>query len=958
MPEIAEEQDQQQEQGPWQKFAEPAKEEAGPWTKFSETAAGPNQADIEHQQRTEKSRAGKAINYGDYGGEHRSLGDALSDVGESVLSTGEDLTKPFAVKPLQLKGQNIEHPLQDSMTEKYLTGPAKEQAGKAFADWQQPGIAPKISAAGHGLASAIPFVGPMAAQAGEDIGRGDIGAAAVDVPASILGAKGLGETIESARPALRSVTKPLAEALQRRSLAKATTEAKAATPPARSEINFNQQFERARPYLAKEQRTKPIKDVRQAYEASNSAVKGIEDKIGSYINDLPETDRVGGQEIMDRAIEKLNDPNSPRTPSERAAGIKSLEEFLTDELPSEEEGGQATREPKDLSVKEADRLRWRFNRDMESEMGMTEADRSDVRASNPKFAAKEAAAEALRDAIYDKLEDAGVPGVREIRGDEGAVMQMRDTFRKGINRAEKNNPPSAMRRLGVFGPVGLGFLGETIASHAGVPPGVSAAAGLGTAGLYEWMRSRMTPNALMERSMGRLGKSSLERHFPEMPIQGEAVQEPTAQGITRPAAAREVPPEYPALTEFAGREPSAPPPAHLTFETTGSVTDDTKLGLRGTKGTRQPVRGLLPAPLEEKATPTPPARGNGVNPQATQAGDIPLYVQSAAKEAGAHPAGYQPGDTPGTGWFQFHDPSIGGSFYLREGQVTAEAIKAKMQGRSGTMEPSALLDEKTQNVRNAMQEPKSITTEPEEESEPAEIKGITAPTETRAAAKQKAVPVEKRFSRDEIDAAEGFIKQHVDAMQSGDRPGVYYDENEMGEYNPHKMQSSERGITSGGRFRGVKSIRSNMPWMDQNPKFTPGNLEKALRNKDSALYQRAVESAIEFMRNEAHGAQREAYGLEEAPQGAEDFPFGANEQETKSITEEGTPEGVFPGMAGHVKAQEEGASRVKGEELSGEINRPRSITEAAGRMEMHSPLFRYTEANPQEDLFNSKKKKK
>ena len=49
---------------------------------------------------------------------------------------------------------------------------------------------------------------------------------------------------------------------------------------------------------------------------------------------------------------------------------------------------------------------------------------------------------------------------------------------------------------------------------------------------------------------------------------------------------------------------------------------------------------------------------------------------------------------------------------------------------------------------------------------------------------------------------------------------------------------------------------------------------------------------------------------------------------------------VLPGMEEHVAAQNEGAARVKGEELTREMNRPTNINEQAGAMETLSPLFR------------------
>lgn len=165
--------------------------------------------------------------------------------------------------------------------------------------------------------------------------------------------------------------------------------------------------------------------------------------------------------------------------------------------------------------------------------------------------------------------------------------------------------------------------------------------------------------------------------------------------------------------------------------------------------------------------------------------------------------------------------------------------------------------------------PRSITA-PEEEAEPTEMKGITEPVNPkRAAPKEKTFPIEKRFSRDEITDAEGLIAQEVGAMQAADRPGTYFDESEPGD-----VRTGSRQIR-GGDWRAVKSGRNMHPFMKANPQFNPEQLRKALRNKDSAMYQKAIERAVDFIRR---SKVSEGVEPEEIESGAEEFPFGANKQ--------------------------------------------------------------------------------
>ena len=59
-----------------------------------------------------------------------------------------------------------------------LMAPQADQFRQAGEDFERPGILPKLSAAGHALAGAVPVFGPAAAEIGENVGDGDFGAAA------------------------------------------------------------------------------------------------------------------------------------------------------------------------------------------------------------------------------------------------------------------------------------------------------------------------------------------------------------------------------------------------------------------------------------------------------------------------------------------------------------------------------------------------------------------------------------------------------------------------------------------------------------------------------------------------------------------------------------------------------------------------------------------------------------
>lgn len=64
---------------------------------------------------------------------------------------------------------------------------------------------------------------------------------------------------------------------------------------------------------------------------------------------------------------------------------------------------------------------------------------------------------------------------------------------------------------------------------------------------------------------------------------------------------------------------------------------------------------------------------------------------------------------------------------------------------------------------------------------------------------------------------------------------------------------------------------------------------------------------------------------------------------------------ALPGMAGAIEEQSQAALREQARQAEEQISRPpESIEEAAGRMEREAPLFRGTEASPQEEIFREK----
>ena len=148
---------------------------------------------------------------------------------------------------------------------------------------------------------------------------------------------------------------------------------------------------------------------------------------------------------------------------------------------------------------------------------------------------------------------------------------------------------------------------------------------------------------------------------------------------------------------------------------------------------------------------------------------------------------------------------------------------------------------------------KEIVKPPEE----TQVKGVTA-KETKAekpktAKAPKAKPIDQRFTQEEIQNAEGLLNAEAGAMSTSDRPDIYYDRegdalNPEG-HMPSRSTSAEKGITSGGTWRGVKSGRPMHPFFRDNPDLNPGQWEEAKWNKRSAPYAKFMEKAIQWLKD-------------------------------------------------------------------------------------------------------------
>lgn len=157
---------------------------AAPNTTTSFSATGePIPIDVAQRHARASIRPGETVQsrYGDLQpGPPTGAKEALYDLAGGVRDVGKEILFPEGKTELD-KWKDIGNKLitQPQMAE---TQKAQETSG--------------LESAGHTLASYVPFLGPMAAQTGESLGRKDYGGAAIQGIATGLGARGVGELDE------------------------------------------------------------------------------------------------------------------------------------------------------------------------------------------------------------------------------------------------------------------------------------------------------------------------------------------------------------------------------------------------------------------------------------------------------------------------------------------------------------------------------------------------------------------------------------------------------------------------------------------------------------------------------------------------------------------------------------------------------------------------------------------
>ena len=164
----------------------------------------------------------------------------------------------------------------------------------------------------------------------------------------------------------------------------------------------------------------PIDSVTGLRDAADSAIGKIEDQISQKIAQLPNANARFKTNVLPDVTNALQ--ASPRGQAFVDAGLKDLDDFNFSQ-------------PKTLA--DADAIRRQLNAENKAVLAKNNYDVATARATDPAFAAREAAAESLRNGIYKQLGANGMPNAAQLRLDEGSLIKIRNAAQNQIFNGDK-----------------------------------------------------------------------------------------------------------------------------------------------------------------------------------------------------------------------------------------------------------------------------------------------------------------------------------------------------------------------------------------------------------------------------------------------------------------------------------------------------------------------------------------
>lgn len=333
-------------------------------------------------------------------------------------------------------------------------------------------------------------------------------------------------------------------------LAKSAAEIKRVAPPTGKELHYDEALSRANPYIADQYRKTPIDQksdlspVRQSATIVHDAMDNLwKDKVVPQIQRHADLS-IDGTKVATEIKDNIGNYTQDLDPV-AASSMKDFANLLNKPIP----------------IEKAQEYLSGLNADLSKYYKMTPGEQAIADKTNGGIAAKQIAAEAMRNEIYDKLESSGESLVPALRKDYGALKQVHTALERNIVRTEKPQLPwysAGWRHSG--SPVGAAFVGEIAAHALGADPVTTAVAAVGSAGAIAYAKHRALPQPMISRAFKRLGESSLNPREVGLPSETNPPSSPDATTSPGFPPTSTNPPSAP-IPSFV---PSGPTTAHPT----------------------------------------------------------------------------------------------------------------------------------------------------------------------------------------------------------------------------------------------------------------------------------------------------------------------------------------------------------------------------------------------------------
>jgi hypothetical protein len=874
----------------------------------------------------------------------------------------------------------------------------------------------------------VPFVGPAIQGTYRKVMAGDYGGAAADMAVMEAGelaphlpemartATGMvrdaadighsaitGAPVGPARamPATRTPAVPMTRAqivqeLQADSVQRGVEESarhvQAALPPSKSAPYTPQDIAAAKPWMDQHTASTPGSGVERYRDTADASLDTIESHVRQMIAANPQDVITTNPRAAAQAA--LSGGRAAVDSSFVDAGMKDLDRFNLN----------------NPNVSQADDIRWKINQENKAVRLRNHYDQATAMATDPAYAAREAAADSLRDGIYGKLEERGMPGVDDLRRTEGSIIRLRNAAEKAYYSGEKAPP-------GTSG----GLSAKVIQMGARkVLPGMIADA---------IMPDPLTRNQLLDRAMSLKGTAR-----PTLPMIPAA---PTPAGLLTEGAKPPIVTPAPADTSGTPKTPETAPQA------VHSGSRESRLGVRPPNAAgkieevgpnpRQAVivqgrapgqRLLTAAPGGPQAPPNAAGTIERVGPATPTGGTMTLTPENPPPRPGQRtlpPA--EPMVTGGQGnTVPTERPPRGKTAQKPESApnrpgTPATATPAKpMAGRLtipgiNGMTDAAGLEQIinnpriSKNMRDAAYDRQKVVMRGMTQDEITKLKFGNSPEPPEPAPPAPAPPA----PRPALTEAQQLRQQARDirTRQAGTYGEAFANDREATAIEQRanalegKTPRGVKEVDSAGNTVSKPQTAAPMSRQTIEPvakRYSPEIIEQAeAEMRGAAELGNSLDKPGRYMdltygEGEWEGNRGPDYnwrGVKATkPTIAQQFPWfdddrmnltslndaidkgkGANyerimekianriKNEPREPGEEVAeqPEGVLPGMAKHVEAQKAGAAKVQGEQMTQELQRPLGdISQKAGDLENNSPLFRGSEAAPQRDMFAGK----